>query len=94
MHQAAVDGNMDEVGLQLQVLVLHLAAAVEVGTRPPVVEGDGVLSRIVDGHVQGILAPRRGVGGHGVLRHGVGLDGIGAKGQLGPYGISQGVGTE
>ena len=77
MHQTAVDGYLDEFGLQLQVLVLHLAVAIEMGTRALVVEGDGVLGRIGDGHVEGVLALRHGVGRHGVRRHRVRQNGIG-----------------
>ena len=79
VDKAAVNGNIDDGSLELEVLILHPAVAVKVSTRAAIVEGDRVLGRVVDRHVEGILAPGRRIGRHSVLRHGVRQDGIGTQ---------------
>ena len=66
MYDAAVNAHGDEVGRELQVLVLHVGFAVEVDAVVTVVEDDRVLGDEIDGSIQRTLALLRGVDGNGV----------------------------
>ena len=72
MHDAAVERHADVVGLQLEVLVVDLALAVEHGMVSGVVEGDGVACREIHGSIERTLAATHGIGLHGITAHGIG----------------------
>ena len=66
MDQTAVHTVGDEVGLQFQVLVLHVSIAIEIHTVLAVVEDEGIVGLEIDGCLEGTLA----------LLGGINLDGI------------------
>ena len=72
MHDAAVERHADVVGLQLEVLVVDLALAVEHGMVGGVVEGDGVACREIHGSIERTLAATHRIGLHGITAHGIG----------------------
>ena len=73
MHYAAVQAHGYVVSRQLEVLIIHLPFAIQIGTRVGIVEGDTVLGRILHGLIERALALLHGVATYGVHLRAVGL---------------------